>query len=82
MAAFTRVVKNALMTAKNSAAVEHGHRGGGKARARKLTPQRREAARKAVQARWAKQRHLTQEINEGSGNLSSELPKPMPARRV
>jgi hypothetical protein len=44
------------MTPKNSAAVELGRRGG-KARARKLTPEeRREAARKAVEARWAKQR--------------------------
>ncbi len=40
------------------------------ARARKLTPEeRKETARKAVQARWAKQRELTKEISEGSRNL-------------
>jgi hypothetical protein len=57
------------MTPKNSAAVELGRRGG-KARARKLTPEeRREAARKAVEARWAKHRELAKEINEGTKNL-------------
>lgn len=44
--------------AKNPAAVELGRRGGlkgGRARAEKLTPeQRREIARKAAAARWAK----------------------------
>jgi hypothetical protein len=50
--------ENALMTPKNSAAVELGRRGG-KARARKLTPEEhREAARKAVEARWAVRRQL------------------------
>jgi len=57
------------MTQKNPAAVELGRRGG-KARARKLTPEeRREAARKAVEARWAKQRELAREITEGTMNL-------------
>jgi hypothetical protein len=61
--------KNALMTPKNSAAVELGRRGG-EARARKLTPEeRREAARKAVEARWAKHRKLAAEISEGTSNL-------------
>ncbi len=45
-------------TRKNAAAVALGRKGGkkgGPARAAKLTPeQRRESARKAVQARWAK----------------------------
>jgi hypothetical protein len=59
------------MTPKNSAAVELGRRGG-KARARKLTPEeRREAARKAVEARWAKHRKLAVEISEGTSNLLS-----------
>ena len=57
------------MRGKNSAAVELG-RLGGKARARKLTPeQRQEAARKAVEARWAKQRELVNEITVGTRNL-------------
>ena len=57
------------MIGKNSAAVELG-RLGGKARARKLTPeQRREAARKAVKARWAKQRELVNGITVGTRNL-------------
>ncbi len=48
------------MSEKNPAAVELGRRGGlkgGKARAEKLTPeQRKEIARKAAKARWAKKR--------------------------
>ena len=45
-------------------------RKGGKARARKLTPEERtEAARKAVEARWAKQRALAKEITEGTKEL-------------
>ena len=57
------------VTPKNSAAVELGRKGG-KARARKLTPEERtEAARKAVEARWAKQRALAKEITEGTKEL-------------
>jgi hypothetical protein len=45
---------------KNPAAVELGRRGGlkgGKARAAKMTPEERsESARKAANARWAKER--------------------------
>jgi len=42
------------MTKKNAAAVELGRRGG-TATARKLTPEeRKESARRAAQARWAK----------------------------
>jgi hypothetical protein len=68
------------MTPKNFAAGELG-RWGGKARARKLTlKEPREAARKAMQARWAQQRELTKAISEAAG-ISSELPKPRPARR-
>jgi hypothetical protein len=48
------------MSKKNAAAVALGRLGGlkgGKARARKLTAeQRRESARKAAQARWAKKK--------------------------
>ena len=48
------VVKLSAMAPKNAAAVTLGRRGG-KATAEKRTPeQRSEAARKAVQARWAK----------------------------
>jgi hypothetical protein len=43
---------------------------GGKARARKLTPeQRSEAARKAVRARWAKMDKLMKEITTGTKEL-------------
>jgi hypothetical protein len=43
---------------------------GGKARARKLTPeQRSEAARNAVQARWAKMDKLMKEITTGTKEL-------------
>jgi hypothetical protein len=43
---------------------------GGKARARKLTPeQRSEAARKAVQARWAKMDKLMKETTTGTKEL-------------
>jgi hypothetical protein len=57
------------MASKNRAAVELGRRGG-KARARKLTPeQRTEAARKAVAARWAKQRELVSSLSKGTKEL-------------
>jgi hypothetical protein len=46
--------RNDVMTPKNAAAVELGRKGG-KATARKLTPQqRKESARRAAQARWAR----------------------------
>ena len=45
-------------------------RKGGQARARKLTPeQRSESARKAVEARWAKQKQLVEEITKGTKAL-------------
>ena len=54
------------MPRKNPAAVELGRRGG-RASAKKLTPeQRRESARRAAQARWAKTKKLVQEISKGS----------------
>jgi hypothetical protein len=43
---------------------------GGKARAKNMTAeQRQQAARKAVEARWAKQKELTKEITEGTKQL-------------
>jgi hypothetical protein len=55
------------MTPKNSATVELGHRG---RKARTLTQEeRREVARKAEQARWAKLRELKKEISEGNRTL-------------
>lgn len=43
---------------------------GGAARAKKLTAnERSDAARKAVEARWAKERALTKEIKDGSTAL-------------
>jgi len=57
------------MTPKNAAAVSLGRKGG-KARALSLTPeQRSEAARKAVEARWAKADKLIDEIKERSKKL-------------
>jgi hypothetical protein len=45
-------------------------RKGGKARAKNLTPeQRSESARKAVEARWAKQRAELKALNEGTKAL-------------
>lgn len=47
---------NTVVMAKDKAAVRLGRKGG-KATAKKLTPeQRRESARKAAKARWAKQK--------------------------
>lgn len=52
--------RNDVMTPKNPAAVELGRKGG-KATARKLTPQqRKESARRAAQARWAKAKKKNQ----------------------
>jgi hypothetical protein len=43
---------------------------GGKARAKNMTPeQRKEAARKASEARWAKTEKLVAEITEGTKKL-------------
>jgi hypothetical protein len=57
------------MSPKNPAAVELGRKGG-KATARNRTAEERaEAARKAVEARWAKQRKLVDEITEGTEEL-------------
>jgi len=57
------------MSPKNPAAVELGRKGG-KARAKNMTAeQRRESARKAVDARWAKTRELVDEITEGTKAL-------------
>ena len=62
------VVKDRQM-GKDPAAVSLGRKGG-KARARNLTPeQRKEAARRAVEARWEKTRKLAKEINERSKRL-------------
>jgi len=45
-------------------------RKGGQARAKKLTAEERsESARKAVEARWAKQKKLVAEITEGTKEL-------------
>lgn len=69
------------MPRKNTAAVELGRRGG-KARARKLTAeQRSEAARKAVEARWAKLRALTNEITQRSKALERTSQKRLRASR-
>jgi hypothetical protein len=57
------------MPPKNAAAVALGRKGG-RARAKSLTPeQRSEAARKAVEARWANLKKLAAEIDEGTKAL-------------
>jgi hypothetical protein len=57
------------MSPKNAAAVALGRKGG-QARAKKLTPEERsDSARKAVEARWAKQRAELKELNEGAKEL-------------
>jgi len=59
------------MTPKNQAAVALGRKGG-RARARNMTPeQRADAARKAVQARWAKTREVVDQITEGTKALEA-----------
>ncbi|MGO9168909.1 MAG: hypothetical protein ACLP56_18735 [Candidatus Sulfotelmatobacter sp.] len=57
-------------------------RKGGQARARKLTPEERsEAARKAVEARWAKQKKLVAEITEGTKRLLKKARAKKPRQR-
>jgi hypothetical protein len=51
---------------KNPHAVELGRRGG-KARLHKMTPeQRREVARKAISARWAKKKAAEEKLKKGT----------------
>jgi len=57
------------MSPKNAAAVALGRKGG-QARAKKLTPEERsEAARRAVEARWANTKTRVREITEGTKEL-------------
>jgi hypothetical protein len=66
------MIKRLAMSRKNPAAVALGRKGG-QATAAKLTPeQRSEAARKAVEARWARIRALTSEIREGTKRLEKK----------
>jgi hypothetical protein len=61
--------KNVPMAPKNQAAMELGRRGG-KATARNRTKaERREAAKKAIEARWAKTRKLVDQITAGTKAL-------------
>jgi hypothetical protein len=63
------MVQMLAMSPKNAAAVALGRKGG-QARAKKLTPEERsQSARKAVEARWAKQKKLVEEIMEGTKEL-------------
>ena len=58
-------------------------RKGGHARAKKLTAEERsEAARKAVQARWAKAEKLAKEITEGTKKLMKTAKKNARNRRT
>jgi hypothetical protein len=57
------------MSPKNPAAVALGRKGG-KATAERRTPEQRSAAaRKAVEARWARTEKLVREITEGTKQL-------------
>jgi hypothetical protein len=57
------------MSPKNPAAVALGRKGG-RARAKKLTPEERsDAARMAVEARWAKTDKLVAQITTGTKEL-------------
>ena len=65
------------MTPKNAAAVALGRRGG-KATAQNRTKQQRsDAARKAVEARWAREkaelREVVDEISEGTKKLEEKI---------
>ena len=63
------MVQMLAMSPKNAAAVALGRKGG-QARAKKLTPEElSQSARKAVEARWAKQKKLVEEIMEGTKEL-------------
>jgi hypothetical protein len=57
------------MSPKNAAAVELGRRGGKATARNRSAEERAEAARKAVEARWAKQKELVEEISEGTIQL-------------
>jgi len=60
------------MTRKNAAAVELGRKGG-KATARNLTlEERKESARRAAKARWARTKELVHEISEGAKKLEQK----------
>ena len=56
---------------------------GGRARAEKLTPeQRREAARKAVEARWARWRKTRAKTATPKGAVKPHVPYGAPAKRT
>jgi hypothetical protein len=70
------------MSPKNAAAVALGRKGG-QARAKKLTPEERsEAARRAVEARWANTKRLVREITEGTKELPEVAGKGEKAARA
>lgn len=61
------------MASKNQAAVELGRRGGKATAANRSAKEREEAARKAVEARWAKTRKLVDQITEGTKALERKV---------
>jgi hypothetical protein len=69
------------VTPKNPAAVALGRRGG-KARVKSQTAEeRKESARNAAEARWAKTRKLVDEITERSKTLEAKATKKAKASR-
>jgi hypothetical protein len=67
------------MSPKNPAAVALGRRGGKATAKNRTAEERAQAARKAVEARWSKQRaeleRLTKEIKEGTTALLKKAQK-------
>jgi len=57
------------MSTKNAAAVALGRKGGQATARNRTAEQRRAAALKAIEARWAKQRKLVDEITAGTKAL-------------
>jgi hypothetical protein len=60
---------NETMAPKNAAAVALGRRGGKATAQNRTAEQRSDSARKAVEARWAKLKRITTEIDEGTKAL-------------
>ena len=63
------MIKKRPMSPKDPAAVELGRKGGKATARRRTAEERAEAARKAVEARWAEQRKLVDEITDGTKRL-------------
>jgi hypothetical protein len=63
------------MSPKNPAAVALGRKGGKATAESRTAEQRSESARKAVEARWAKQREELKQLNKGAKDLLAKSRK-------